>query len=365
MYSKRVEKLVANFGALGVDSLLVMPSHGMNLTPNIYYLTGFTGSTAYLLITQNERLFLTDSRYIEGAGKTISHFEIVDTTGKKLDEQLKELTSVLGTKRLGIEASQMPVATFNKYTKVLAPIEIVPTVNAVEKLRMIKDESEVSLLRESIRINEESLKDVLGFVRDGVTERDLEAEFEYILRKRGGDMVSFSPIIASGKNSSKPHAGYTDQVLVPEAPITFDVGVIYKGYCSDMTRTVFFKDCPEIWKQRYDAVFEAKWAAERMISAGLTGAEIDAVARNIILEAGFGEHVYTHGLGHSIGIEVHEKPVFAMGAENVIPAGCVMSVEPGIYVPGEGGIRIEDLVLVTSNGVEKLNNLECDLVVVG
>jgi Xaa-Pro aminopeptidase len=365
MYRKRVEKLVTGFDAQGIDALLIQCAPNMSLNPNIFYLTGFMGSSAYLIITPAVRYFLTDSRYIEKATAVIHHFDIIDFTGKKLPDVIKDLLQKCDVNKLGIEASHMSVSTFNKYTEHFAPIKLVPTVNLVEALRTIKDEHELSLMREAIRINEESFVHILNFVKDGVTERELAAEFEYAIRKRGGEMSSFSPIIASGCNSSMPHAGFTDQVLVPDAPIKFDIGVLKNGYCSDMTRTVFFKSCTEIWEKRYYAVLEGKRAAERVVKAGVTGNEVDAAARKTIIDLGFADHIYSHGLGHAIGIDVHEPPVFAFGAECIIPAGAVLSVEPGIYVPGEGGIRIEDLVHVTEDGCENLNNLDCDLRIIG
>ncbi len=365
MYQERVEKLVSGFDAQGIDALLIQCAPNMSLNPNIYYLTGFTGSSAYLIITPYARYFLTDSRYIEKAVASIPHFEIVDFTGRKLPDVIKDLLDRCLVRKLGIESAHMSVLTFNKYAEHFAPITLVPKVNLVEELRMVKDEHELAAIREAIRINEDSFLHILNFVTDEIRECDLAAEFEYAIRKRGGEMSSFSPIIASGTNSSKPHAGFTEQSLVPNAPIKFDIGVMKNGYCSDMTRTVFFKNCSEIWEKRYKAVIAGKRAAESVIKAGITGNEADAAACKTIVDMGFEEYVYLHGLGHGLGIEVHEQPIFALGADCLIPAGAVLSVEPGIYVPGEGGIRIEDLVHVTENGCENLNSLDCELRIIG
>lgn len=365
MYQKRVEKLVSGFDAQGIDALLIQCAPNISLNPNIFYLTGFTGSSAYLIITPYVRYFLTDSRYIEKAAECVPHFEIVNFTGRKLPDVIKNLLDRCLISRLGIEAAHMSVSTFNRYVEHFALVSLVPKTNLVEELRMVKDDYELAAIREAIRINEDSFLHVLNFVKDGILECELAAEFEYAIRKRGGEMSSFSPIIASGTNSSRPHAGFTDQALIPDAPIKFDIGVMKNGYCSDMTRTVFFKNCTDIWEKRYKAVSAGKRAAESVIKAGITGNEADAAARKAIVDMGFGEHVYLHGLGHGLGIEVHEQPIFALGADCVIPAGAVLSVEPGIYVPGEGGIRIEDLVHVTENGCENLNNLDCELRIIG
>lgn len=364
-FSNRVEGLIEKFSALGVDGFLLMPTHGIGINANIFYLTGFEGSSAYLLVTPSARVFITDSRYLEKVSGTLSDWEIADISGKKLPDLFAFLNGKLGISKLGFEAGQVPYATAEKLREDFAPVSLVATNGVVEDMRVIKEDEEVSLIKEAIRINEDCFDYLMTLLSDDVTERDLAAEFEYALRKRGALLSSFPPIIAAGANASKPHAGFTDQKLLPGAPLTIDIGVFYRGYCSDMTRTVFYKDCPEIWRKRYEAVLAAKNAAQDYVRAGQTGEEVDAVARRTIIEAGFERDVYTHGLGHGIGIEIHESPRFAVGFTGDIPSGAVLSCEPGIYVPGEGGIRIEDLVLVKENGAVNLNNLNTALKVVG
>lgn len=364
-FKLRVEKLTGKFAELGVDGFLLMPAHGIGLNPNIFYLTGFDGSTAYLFISNSARVFATDSRYTERVAGTLDGWEIVDISGRKISEVFGDVCSRLGISRLGFEAGHVPVAAAERLKADLAPVGLVPTEGVVEGFRIVKDEAEVELIREAVRINQDCFNHLLGLLKDGVTEREIASEFEYELRKRGAFLSSFPPIIAAGANSSKPHAGYTDQALVPGAPLTVDIGVVFKGYCSDMTRTVFYKDCPEVWRKRYEAVLAAKNAAERYALPGQTGEEVDAVARKCIIDAGYHEHVYMHGLGHGIGIEIHEAPRFAVGFTGEIPEGAVLSCEPGIYVPGEGGIRIEDLIQVTSGGAVNLNSLDTSLQVVG
>jgi len=362
----RVDKLVERFDEFGIDGfLLVPPPQTMNSIPNVFYLTGFTGSNAVLIITAGRRLFLTDTRYVEMAQANVKGFEVIENTTRPLHELFPELNKDLGITKLGVESATLSLALYNKWKDAFAPVELVPTEGAVEKLRMLKDEYELEAIRNAIRVNEETFRHLLGCIKDGVRENEIAAEFEYQIRKRGAKMASFPPIIASGTNSSMPHAGYTTQEIVPGAPFTIDIGVVYDGYCSDMTRTVFFKDCPKVWRDRYEAVLDAKNAATAYAKAGMTGNEVDAIARSLIEGRGFTEHCYTHGLGHSVGIQIHEAPRFAKGNEDIVPAGCVMSIEPGIYVPGEGGIRIEDLVLVQENGLVNLNSLGTELTVVG
>ena len=366
MNSERTEKLVQEFDGLGIDGFAILPpapSHGR--IPNAFYLTGFSGSTAILIISRDRRLFLTDSRYTEMVGDSVAGYEVVDNTAKPFFKHFKELNKDLGITKLGVEAQLLPVATFKKFAAEFAPVEIVPVENLVEKFRMQKDESEIALVRGSIRINEECFKAVVAGIKNGTTEREIAAEFEYELRKRGALEASFSPIIASGPNSSMPHAGFTDRKLVAGDPLTIDIGVVYGGYCSDMTRTVFYKDCSGIWKQRYEAVLGSKRAAEAYVRAGMTGAEVDKVAREAIARSGFSEHCFAHGLGHGVGLQIHENPRFAQGFEEPVPDRALMTVEPGIYVAGEGGIRIEDMVIVTESGCENLNNLTTELTVIG
>ncbi len=364
-FAKRVDKLTERFADLGVDGFLLMPSHGIGINANIFYLTGFEGSSAFLFISKSARVFVTDSRYLERVQSEIKGWDFADISGKKLPELFASLNGKLGISKLGFEAGQVPFATAEKLRDDFAPVELVATTGVVEDMRTVKDGAEVSLIREAVRINEDCFGYLLTLLNDDITEREIAAEFEYALRKRGALLSSFPPIIAAGSNASKPHAGFTDQKLVPGAPLTIDIGVFYKGYCSDMTRTLFYKDCPEIWRQRYEAVLAAKNAAQDYVRAGQTGEEVDAVARRTIIESGFERDVYTHGLGHGIGIEIHEAPRFAVGFTGEIPLGAVLSCEPGIYVPGEGGVRIEDLVHITETGAVNLNSLDTTLKVVG
>lgn len=359
MHDARIKRVLERVSGESLDAILVTS------LPNIYYLSGFTGSTAMLLLTPGKRWFITDFRYHEQVGKQVQGgFELIDNTGKKLVQDV--LPSLPGSdqiKRIGFESDHVTHATFEKLGAAEGR-EFVATTGWVEDLRMVKDKKEVELIRQSVLLNERIFTELLGLIGPGVTEADLAAEIGYRAMKAGALGNSFSPIVASGPNASKPHAGFSTQELVPAAPLTFDMGVLLNGYCSDMTRTVFYKDCPAKWEEIYGTVKDAKDLVTAHLKPGMLGREADAIARKHIADAGHGEH-FGHGLGHGVGIEVHEGPRLASTSEQKLVAGNVVTNEPGIYLPGDGGVRIEDILLVMDSGCENVNTLSTDIVVIG
>lgn len=358
MPSARIKRVLERLQADGLDALYVTS------LPNIYYLTGFTGSTAQLLISPLKRWFVTDFRYHEQfAAQCDKDFELVDNTTRKFAEELLPELAGDRLKHIGFESDNLPHAGYVKLSKV-PELQFVPTSAVVEDLRRIKDAGELARLREAVALGERIFTDLVALIGPATTEADLAAEIEYRARKYGAEECSFSPIIASGVNASKPHAGFTKQLLTPAAPLTVDMGVKLNGYCSDMTRTVFYKDCPPQWSKIYNIVREAKRLAQAAIAAGVTGSAVDAVARQHISDAGYGEH-FGHGLGHGVGVEVHEAPRLARTADTPLAAGEIVTDEPGIYLPGEGGVRIEDMLVVTEGGSENLNALGDEIQVVG
>ncbi|MEZ5338687.1 MAG: Xaa-Pro peptidase family protein [bacterium] len=359
MYNERNEKLCAGFAAAGIDALLVTS------LPNIMYLTGFTGSTAMILVTPTKRWFITDFRYHTQVAQQVDQsYELVDNTAKNLIRVV--LPSIPGQEslsRIGFESTNVSYDMWN----MLSADEHhkwVPTKAMVEDLREVKSEAEIELIRNAVLLNEQVWLEVLATLGADTTEADLVAEIEYRARKRGATKTSFDPIVASGANSSKPHARFTQDRIVPGTPLTFDMGMLLNGYCSDMTRTVFFRDCPPQWEKIYNIVKLAKDSANDAVKPGKLGREIDAVARQVITDAGYGDK-FGHGLGHGVGLEVHEGPRLAQVAEMQLRVGNILTNEPGIYLPGEGGIRIEDMFVVRADGPENLNTLSTDLKVVG
>jgi Xaa-Pro aminopeptidase len=359
MHDARIQKVLQRLPEAQLDALLV------SSLPNIFYLSGFTGSTAMLLLTADKRYFLTDFRYHEQVGQQVKGgFELVDNTGKKLvADILPGLPGGDQLKRIGFESDHVTHATYGKLAEAEGR-EFVPTSSWVEDLRMVKDELEVELIREAVLLNERIFTELLGLIGPGVTEADLAAEIGYRAMKAGALGNSFSPIVASGANAAKPHAGFSTQELVAGAPLTFDMGVALNGYCSDMTRTVFYKDCPAQWELVYNTVREAKDMVTAQLRPGMLGREADAIAREHISAAGHGDH-FGHGLGHGVGIEVHEGPRLAAPSEQKLAVGNMVTNEPGIYLPGEGGVRIEDILLLTDSGCDNINTLPTDIVVIG
>ena len=358
-FAARCAKLAARLGELELDALLI------SSLPNISYLTGFTGSTAWALLTPTERYFITDGRYtVQVAQEVDPSFQTVDNTNRKLlEDVLPGIAGSTAWKRIGFEAAHTVHATSAKFLA-SDTWAFVPTESWVEDLRMIKDEQEIALLRAAIVLNERVFTETVATIGPNTTEADLAAEIYFRGVKYGASKVSFDPIIASGANGSKPHARFTSDNLVPDTPLTFDMGMRLNGYCSDMTRTVFYKGCPEKWEKIYNTVRAAKDAAFDAVKPGLLGKDIDAVARQVMIEQGLPE-TFNHGLGHGIGIEVHEGPRLAKTGETALQVGMCITDEPGYYLDGVGGLRIEDIFVVRADGAENLNTLDTDLHVVG
>ncbi len=359
MFEARIDKLLARMESDGLDALLITS------LPNVYYLSGYTGSTATLVLTRRNKWFLTDFRYHEQfATEVWPGWTLVDNTGRKLvGEALPGLEDASRLNRMGFESN---VVTHAMYAKLLADEarEYVPTEGWVEELRLIKDDSEIEKLRAAVQLNERIFTELLELIKPETTEAQLAAEIHFRALMYGAKGYSFEPIVASGVHASKPHAGFTTEPLVRGAPLTIDMGVQLDGYCSDMTRTVFVADCPPEWEKVYNLVREAKDLAFAAIRPGKLGRDIDAVARDLIYGAGF-EGKFEHGLGHGVGVEVHEGPTLSKMGDKELRPGMVVTDEPGIYLPGQGGVRIEDMLVVREDGAEILNTLDTELRVVG
>jgi Xaa-Pro aminopeptidase len=358
MFAARIKRLVERLEAEGLDALFV------TYLPNIQYVSGFTGSTAQVLVTKGSRYFMTDFRYLEQFKQEGEpSYELVDNTNRKfVEELLPALPDEAALKRIGFESKQITYASWEKLKA--DGREFVPTVSWVEDLREVKDAAELALITAAIRLNERVFTEMLSVIGPDTTEADLAAEMVSRAIRYGAQERSFTPIIASGENAAKPHAGFTARPLVPGAPLTIDMGVRLNGYVSDMTRTVFYKDCPAKWAQVYNTVCEAKELAQAAVKPGAVGRDVHNIAKERITEAGYGDY-FNHGLGHGVGIEVHEGPALAVSGEKELAAGNVVTVEPGIYLPGEGGVRIEDILAVTPGGGENMNTLPTHLQVVG
>ena len=313
-----------------------------------------------MFITPEDSFLLTDFRYLEQAEEEAQGFEIVRIDGN-YQEKIAEL--VRDRKRVGIEEEKMSLPQFRKYQEVLKWCELVDSSHILTRMRQIKDESEIQTLRQIIGMTDQALSHIQKMIKIGVTEAELSLELEFALRKMGASDRSFDFIVASGTRSSLPHGVASDKILGESEFVTFDFGGRYKGYCSDLTRTFFLGEPGAEHRKIYDIVLRAQEAAIQTIRPGMSGKEADTVARDIITDAGYGEY-FGHGLGHALGLEVHETPRLNTKETQILQQGMVLTVEPGIYIPGWGGVRIEDVVLVNDNGVEVLTQASKQFIII-
>jgi Xaa-Pro aminopeptidase len=346
----RLDKFRAVMREAELDGFLVTQPE------NRRYLSGFTGSSGILIITADKQALVTDSRYYEQVRQQCPGWELIeigyDFIGSML-EILRELK--LGGRRVGFEAGYISVSTLHAWERaVQGRLILVHTEGAVETLRMQKDEQEINQIKQAVTLADEALAHIVRWMQPGMTELEVAWELESYMRTHGASAMSFEPIVASGPNSAKPHARPTDRPLQKGEPITMDFGCVVGGYCSDLTRTICLGDpTDDKYMAVWETVLHAQQAAIRGAKAGLTGEAVDQIAREIIAEAGYGDN-FGHGLGHGVGLAVHEGPRYSYTYPHEVPAGAVMTIEPGIYLPDWGGVRIEDMVVVRDEGVDIL-----------
>lgn len=327
---------------------------------NRYYLTGFTGSSGYLLITPKEVFLLTDFRYIEQAKQETNGCQIINHA-KKWTDTLQELLNAQKIMQLGFEQDQMPYGQFELIKKEIPGIDLIGTENIVESFRECKDEFEIELIRKAAEIADQAFQRILPLIKPGIKEIELAAELEYQMRILGSEAPAFDTIIASGLRAALPHGAASEKEIEPGDLVVFDFGATYKGYRSDMTRTIMIGKAKEKEKQIYNLVLESQLAGLNQVKAGETGHNIDSVAREIIIRNGYGEF-FGHGLGHGVGLDIHENPRLAGGSLLPLKPGMIVTVEPGIYLEGWGGVRIEDMVLVTDEGYENFTKTPKNLI---
>ncbi len=354
----RSDRLVASLPGTGVDVQLVT-----NLA-NVRYLTGYSGSNGLALVGPQTRTFITDFRYVEQAAEQVEKsFERRQAPQDLLDAVADVLPD--GPMRLGFEEAHVSVRTHNRLRGLLEErVALVGTDGVVERLRAVKDGEEVAAIRAACQLADAALEQVLADGLVGRTEREVALALETAMRELGATRPSFDTIIAAGPHGALPHAQPRDVVIEPGQLVVIDWGAELDGYCSDCTRTVATGPVSEHAQEIYALVRSAQLAGLEGVAAGRHGREVDAGARRVIEDAGHGEH-YGHGLGHGVGIEVHEAPRLSQRSDDTLEAGNVVSVEPGVYLPGDLGVRIEDLVVVTEGGCDILTGLPKDLRVVG
>lgn len=340
-YEKRVEKLVSRLENDAMDGFLVT-----NLT-NIFYLTGFSGTAATLYISKNKRLFFTDSRYLLIAREKVEGFDIIETR-----DALSELAKSIEASRVGFD-DQITFSYYQMLKTRLPNIEWIASSNMIEGIRQIKDESELVLIRRACQITDQAFSDLLDWVKVGKTELEVANFLNFRMRDYGATGVSFETIVASGHRSAMPHGVASHKTLEFGDAVTVDFGCYYEHYASDMTRTFFLGNVTDQEAEVYQTVLSANLALIDRANPGLSFKDYDTIPRSLIEAAGYGQY-FTHGIGHGLGLDVHELPFFT-GQEQVLAPGMVITDEPGIYLEHQFGVRIEDDLLITENGCEVLN----------
>ncbi|MBQ3090571.1 MAG: aminopeptidase P family protein [Oscillospiraceae bacterium] len=328
-----------------------------------FYAVGFQGE-GVVLVTETGSWYSTDSRYIESAEKQIADCNILLIgKGKGHLTLAAEEIARQGISRIGIQEEAMTIAEHKRWVEVLGEdCQLIPSGQLVAQLRASKDEEELKCMQEAQAITDKTFAEILNHIRPGETEQEIAAKITYYQMKFGASKNSFDPIVVSGANGSLPHGIPSAKPIQAGEFVTMDFGSMVGGYCSDMTRTVAVGQPTEEMELVYHTVLEAQLTGISMAKAGVIGADVDAAARKVIEQAGYGEY-FGHGLGHSLGIEIHESPNFSAGCKEPIPAGAVLSVEPGIYLPGKMGVRIEDVVWLEEGGCKVLTKSPKELIV--
>ncbi len=338
----RRRALGARLGERGVNALFV------TRLENVRYLTGFTGSNAQLVVLPGTAVFLTDGRYTEQARHEVPDLERV-TYAPSYRDVLSRFVAVPGVTRLGIEADHVTLASHGRITAALPGVELVPLEDVVEDLRTVKDDDERERIRAAQAATDAAFEDILDRFAVGISELRIARDLERLLREEGADGLAFDPIVAFGENAAEPHHEPGSRMLEEGDVITVDFGGLVDGYHADMTRTIAFGSLNGELRKVHEIVRESQQAGIDAVRAGATGIEVDAACRAVIGGAGYGES-FVHPSGHGVGLEIHEGPWLGTAHGNPLPSGSVVTVEPGIYLPGLGGVRIEDMVEVTDEG---------------
>lgn len=354
-YQKRRQQLVANLAETGADGMLI------SNIKNIRYLTGFTGSAAYLFLSSQQQILASDARYSIQLEQECSDLEvdIRDVASTLLDSTVR-LVQSFGWETLAIESARLSKADFDELQSRLNGVRLIDTTQVVERLRMIKDETEIAAIRKSVQVNQTAFQNAVAAASPEQTEREFSFVLEAEMRKLGARRFAFDPIVGVGPRAALPHGRPSDVKLGSASNFLVDWGANVDGYLSDLCRMVITGAPEPKFVEIYDTVLRAQTAAIAQIQPGIEARTVDAAARSVIEEAGFGDF-FQHGSGHSFGLEIHEKPFMSPSSDVILAAGMVLTVEPGIYLPGIAGVRIEDDVLVTDSGYEVLSNLPKDL----
>ncbi|SDL42566.1 M24 family metallopeptidase [Halarsenatibacter silvermanii] len=352
---ERLEKSYKVMETRQLDAVLVTSF------PNRFYFSGFSGTSGQLLLQrEGKNFFITDFRYTEQASEETEGYEIVEVNQKKL-EQLAEVIREEKITSLGFENRRLNHYHYKKIDDLTENTALIPLDKDLDEIRLVKSKEEIETIKEAIGITEEAFSEILNFIEPGLSEKRIAAELEYILRKKGGEGPAFDFIVASGQRSALPHGVASEKKLKKGEFVTLDFGIRYSGYCSDMTRTIFLGEPLEKHREIYDLVLSAHNEVIEKVKPGLSGSEADALARDLIEAEGYGDN-FGHGLGHGLGIEVHEGPKLSSQSDTILKPGMIFTDEPGIYISGFGGVRIEDDILLNDEGAVVLNNFTKELI---
>jgi Xaa-Pro aminopeptidase len=357
MPNERVERLRALLAARGHEAILIGSSY------NRRYVSGFTGSSGMVLVTQAGSYLLTDFRYRSQAPEQAKGFRIVEHGAKPL-EDVRELLASEGIKRLAFEQDHVVFSEYHSWSETLSGVALEPASGLVEGLRMIKDEAELQIMQEAADLADRTFSHIQQIIRPGIREKDVALEMEMFMRAHGATSSSFDTIVASGERSALPHGVASDRIVGDNEFVKLDFGAYYNGYCSDLTRTVVVGKPSDKHREIYEIVLEAQLAALAGIKPGISGREADALARDVITKYGYGD-LFGHGTGHGLGMEIHEAPRLSKLSDTILTPGMTVTVEPGIYVPGFGGVRIEDDIVITETGIKILTSSPKELILLG
>lgn len=352
-----IEKLQKAFESSDFDSALIVSPE------NRFYFTGFNSSDGFLIVGKNDAVFITDGRYIEAAQNKIKNCRVLlqERSRKQIFDILKEM----GAQKTAVEADRMTLSEYAKTVSALDGIDVVADGaldGQIDLLRSVKTRAEAEKIRTAQKIAEEAFSHICGFIKEGVTEKEISLELDFYMLSHGAEALSFETITVSGKKGSMPHGVPDGNVVKKGDLITMDFGAVYEGYHSDMTRTVAVGFVSDEQRFVYDTVLKAQNKALNIIKSGVGCKAADAAARNIIEDAGFGKY-FNHSTGHGVGVEIHEYPNLSPVSDKILQTGNIVTVEPGIYIPEKFGVRIEDMVFVTDNGCENLTSAPKELII--
>jgi Xaa-Pro aminopeptidase len=352
----RRTRLAARLGELGVEAFLV------TRLPNVRYLTGFTGSNGQLIVTSGSGLFVTDGRYVEQARHEVPDLEHVVDSERDVAAALAGACARLGVRSTAFESAGVTYELYEELRANMRTVELVPARSEIERLRWVKEPEELRLIEAAQGATDAAFRSILGRLREGVTEVEVALELELALRRSGADGIAFDSIVAFGENAAEPHHDPTGRPLRRGDVVKLDFGGLVGGYRADMTRTIAFGELDPRVREAYEVVRDAQRAGVDAVRAGASSATVDEAARRVVREAGLGD-LFPHGLGHGVGLEIHEGPWLRSKGTDVLPAGAVVTVEPGVYIPEVGGVRVEDMVEVTDTGARVIPRTSKELLV--